>query len=61
MQDLREGRQERQALDERVRLEKIARLKEELKTVRGMADEMSLLNDLTQEISALRHLREPRY
>jgi hypothetical protein len=43
------------------RLEKINELKEALKHVRGMSEEMSLLNDLTQEISALRRLLEPRY
>jgi len=43
------------------RLEKISELKEALKHVHSIPEEMSLLNDLTQEISALRHLLEPRY
>jgi hypothetical protein len=43
------------------RLEKITELKEALKHVRGMSEEMSLLSDLTQEISALRRLLEPGY
>jgi hypothetical protein len=43
------------------RLEKITELKEALKHARGMSEEMALLNDLTQEISALRRLLEPGY
>jgi hypothetical protein len=43
------------------RLERITELKEALKHVHGMSEEMSLLGDLTQEISALRRLLEPRY
>jgi hypothetical protein len=43
------------------RLEKITELKEALKHTRGIPEEMSLLKDLTQEISALRQLLEPRY
>lgn len=43
------------------RLEKITELKEALKHARGISEEMSLLSDLTHEISALRHLLEPRY
>lgn len=43
------------------RLERITELKEALKHVRGIPEEMSLLNDLTHEISALRQLLEPRY
>ena len=43
------------------RLEKITELKEALKHVHGMSEEMALLGDLTQEISALRQLLEPRY
>jgi hypothetical protein len=43
------------------RLERITELKEALKHTRGMTEEMSLLTDLTQEISALRQLLEPRY
>jgi uncharacterized protein involved in exopolysaccharide biosynthesis len=43
------------------RMARIAELKELLKMVRSLPEEMSLLNDLTQEISALRQLLEPRY
>ncbi|HKQ08409.1 MAG TPA: hypothetical protein VJ464_25035 [Blastocatellia bacterium] len=43
------------------RLARIAELKELLKMVRGIPEEMSLLHDLTQEISALRQLLELRY
>jgi hypothetical protein len=43
------------------RLERITELKEALKHTRGMTEEMSLLTDLTREISALRQLLEPRY
>ena len=43
----------------RVRQERIERLKEALKHVHGMSDEISLLGELTQEIRALRELREP--
>jgi hypothetical protein len=43
------------------RLEKIMELKEALKHVRGVSEEMSLLSDLTHEISALRQLRELHY
>ena len=61
MQDKYEVRLESHAEDERVhgRREKIEQLKEALKHVRGMSDEMSLLGELTQEIRALRELREP--
>ena len=63
MQDKYEVRLESHAEDERVhgRQEKIEQLKEALKHVRGMSDEMSLLGELTQEIRALRELREPHY
>lgn len=43
------------------KLARIAELKEMLKTAHGISEEMSLLNDLTQEISALRQLLEPHY
>jgi hypothetical protein len=43
------------------RLARIEELKESLKYARGIAEEMSLLSDLTQEISALRQLNEPHY
>ena len=43
------------------RMARIAELKELLIMVRSLPEEMSLLNDLTQEISALRQLLEPRY
>lgn len=43
------------------RLEKITELKEALKHVHGMSEEMSLLSDLTHEIRALRQLLEPGY
>jgi hypothetical protein len=54
---------ESHAKDERVngRLDKIAKLKEALKHVHDMSDEMSLLGELNEEIIALRQLREPRY
>ena len=42
-------------------LAKIEALKESLKHARGMSEEMRLLNDLTQEISALRQCNEPHY
>jgi hypothetical protein len=42
-------------------LAKITELKESLKHARGIPEEMSLLTDLTSEISALRKLLEPRY
>ena len=55
--------QDHQAMDDAVsgRIARIAELKELLKTARGIPEEMSLLTDLTQEISALRQLLEPRY
>ena len=43
------------------RLEKITELKEALKHVHGLSEEMALLSNLTQEIRALRRLLEPRY
>ena len=43
------------------RLERITELKEALKHARGMSEEMSLLADLTHEISALRRLLAPCY
>ena len=60
MQNRPDDRQDRQSFDERVNgsLDKIARLKEALKHVRGMADEMTLLGDLSREITTLRQLRE---
>lgn len=63
MQEKPESRYQGDALTEGIsgRLEKITELKEALKHVRGMSEEMSLLSDLTQEISALRQLLEPRY
>jgi hypothetical protein len=63
MQERLERRHEGQVVTEGVsrRLEKITELKEALKHVHGMSEEMSLLSDLTQEISALRRLLEPRY
>jgi hypothetical protein len=63
MQDQPDGRHDRQSLDERVNgsLDKIASLKEALKHVRGMADEMTLLSDLSREITTLRQLREVQY
>lgn len=61
MQDKLESRGDSHRQDDGVsgRLEKIEQLKEALKHVRGMSDEMSLLRDLNQEIIALRQLREP--
>lgn len=49
--------------DERIsgRLERIADLKEALKHVRNIPEEMALLGDLTREITALRDFREARY
>ncbi|HKP12504.1 MAG TPA: hypothetical protein VJZ91_10355 [Blastocatellia bacterium] len=43
------------------RLARIEELKESLKYARGISEEMSLLGDLTREISALRQLNEPHY
>lgn len=43
------------------RMAKIAELKELLRHAHDIPEEMSLLTDLTQEISALRELCEPRY
>ena len=53
---------ESQVVDEGVsgRLEKISELKEALKEVRDMPQELSLLNALTQEIRALRQLLDVR-
>ena len=50
--------QDHQAMADAVsgRIARIAELKELLKTARGIPEEMSLLTDLTQEISALRQL-----
>ncbi|HEY9232220.1 MAG TPA: hypothetical protein VIS78_08735 [Blastocatellia bacterium] len=55
--------QDHQAMADAVsgRIARIAELKELLKTARGIPEEMSLLTDLTQEISALRQLLEPSY
>jgi hypothetical protein len=63
MKEKYECRLESHAKDERVngRLDKIAKLKEALKHVHDMSDEMSLLGELNEEIIALRQLREPRY
>lgn len=62
MQDKYEGRPGSQAEDERVngRWERIEELKEALKHVHSLSDEVSLLGELTQEIRALRELSEPR-
>jgi hypothetical protein len=63
MQEKPDSRHQGQPITEGVsgRLEKIMELKEALKHVRGMSEEMSLLSDLTQEIRALRQFLEPRY
>ena len=42
-------------------LTRIKALKESLKHVHGMSEEIRLLGDLTREISALRQLNEPHY
>jgi hypothetical protein len=42
-------------------LARIEELKESLRYARGISEEMSLLDALTREISALRQLNEPRY
>lgn len=42
-------------------LARIEALKESLKHARGMNEEIRLLSDLTQEISALRQLNELHY
>ncbi|HJQ27278.1 MAG TPA: hypothetical protein VKA60_25545 [Blastocatellia bacterium] len=63
MDQLPHKQQDNQATTDDVsgRLARITELKELLKTARGIPEEMSLLNDLTQEINALRQLLEPRY
>ena len=63
MQEKPAIRHEGEAVTEGIsgRLEKITELKEALKHVHDMPEEMSLLSDLTQEIRALRRLLEPRY
>ena len=63
MQVKSDRRHEGEAIAEGIsgRLEKITELKEALKHTHGMSEEMSLLSDLTQEISALRRLLEPSY
>jgi hypothetical protein len=63
MQERLERRHAGEAIAEGVsgRLERIMQLKEALKHVRGLSEEMALLSDLTQEISALRRLLEPQY
>ena len=63
MQEQFTGRPTSQVQDERVTggLARIEELKEALKHVRNMADEMALLRKLTQEITDLRHLRESTY
>jgi len=63
MQEIHQMRQDTQVEADEVseRLARIARLKELLKTARGIPEEMALLADLTQEISALRQALEPRY
>ncbi|MEN3336097.1 MAG: hypothetical protein V7641_5462 [Blastocatellia bacterium] len=63
MQEKPDNRHQGEAIAEGIsgRVEKITELKEALKHVRGMSEEMSLLSDLTQEISALRQLLEPHY
>lgn len=42
-------------------LARIEALKESLKHVRGIREEMALLSDLTQEISAVRQFNESHY
>ena len=63
MQEKPDSRHQGEPITEGIsgRLEKITELKEALKHVHGMSEEMSLLSDLTQEISALRQLLEPHY
>ena len=63
MEQLSPTHQDNQTMTEDVsgRLARISEIKELLKTARGIPEEMSLLNDLTQEIIALRRLLEPRY
>jgi len=63
MKDSIDRKNEGVSMDEGLsgRLERITELKEALKHTRGMSEEMSLLGDLTREISALRQFLEPRY
>ena len=63
MEQMPQKQEHGQALTDAVngRLARIAELKELLRTARGIPEEMALLSDLTQEISTLRRLLEPRY
>ena len=63
MQEKPDNRLQGEAVTEGIsdQLEKITELKEALKHVHGMPEEMALLSNLTQEIRALRRLLEPRY
>lgn len=44
-----------------LQLEKIAKIKEDLRYMRGIDDEMALLRGLTDEIVKLRQLREAQF